>query len=123
VVVVARGGVGCERAAVGAALEFGADARGEPVGCRRRQAIMGRMRTHKVVVLTPVLDEPPRLAQAGEDLLVQQLVPQPADEALGERVLLGLARRDVMPGDAGPVGPSEDRARGQLGAVVARRAK
>ena len=44
--VVARGGVRCERAAVGAALELRADARGEPVGCRRRQAAMGRVRTH-----------------------------------------------------------------------------
>ena len=69
------------------------------------------VRPDLVVVLTPVLDEPPRLAEAGEDLLVQELVAQPADEALGERVLLGLARRDVMPGDAGPVAPPPGRKR------------
>ena len=54
-----------------------------------------------------------------EQRLVEQLVPQPAIEALGEGILDRLARSDVVPVDPLPVGEAEDGVRGELGAVVA----
>src|SRR6185295_6419880 len=54
-----------------------------------------------------------------EQRLIQQLVAQPAVEALDETVLLRLAWRDVVPADAGRIRPAQDRVRGQLGAVIA----
>ena len=65
--------------------------RGTQPSCCGWQAGMGRVRPDGVVVLAPPVEQPPGLAEAGDDLLVQQLVPQPADEALGEGVLLRLA--------------------------------
>jgi hypothetical protein len=47
------------------------------LGC---QTAMGRMRSHLVVVASPALDDGARLGQAGEHLLVQALVTEPADE-------------------------------------------
>jgi hypothetical protein len=60
-----------------------------------------------------------RLAQRGEQRLVQTLVAQPADEAFCKRVLLRLARRDVVPTDLAVLAPGQDRRAGQLAAVVA----
>jgi hypothetical protein len=45
--------------------------------------------------------------------------PEAGVKALDEGVLLGLARGDVAPLDAGSVCPVEDGSRGELGAVVA----
>jgi len=53
-----------------------------------------------------------------EQRLVQQLVAKLANGALDEPVLLRLAWRDVVPADAGRVGPAQDRVRDQLAAVV-----
>ena len=72
-----------------------------------------------VVVEPPALEQAPSVSEVLEDLLVQHLVAQAADEALDEGVLLGLAGRDVVPVETGAVGPRQDRARGELGAVVA----
>ena len=64
----------------------------------------------RVVVITPpALDEVARLAERIEHLLVQALVAQPADEALGEGILLRLAGRDVVPGHARHVAQLQDR--------------
>jgi hypothetical protein len=52
-------------------------------------------------------------------VLVQAFIAEPAVEALDEPVLLRLARRDVVPGDATFLMPAQHRVRGQLGAVVA----
>ena len=57
--------------------------------------------------------------QGIEDLLVQELVAQAAIEAFYEGVLLRLARVNVMPGHPVLVGPLQDGAAGELGAVVA----
>ncbi len=57
--------------------------------------------------------------QAEEQALVQQLVAHPAVEGFHEAVLGGLARRDVVPGDAVILGPSQDGGGGELCAVVA----
>jgi hypothetical protein len=53
-----------------------------------------------------------------EQGLIEQLVPQTADEGLGKGVLHWLARRDVVPLDLVVVGPPQDCIRG-LSAVVA----
>ncbi len=55
----------------------------------------------------------------GEQRLVEALVPEAPVEALDEAVLHRLARRDVVPFDLPLLGPSEDRAGGELRAVVA----
>jgi hypothetical protein len=47
-----------------------------------------------VVVLTPGLDDPRRLGERAEPVLVQALIPEPADEALHKRVLDRLAGLD-----------------------------
>ena len=57
--------------------------------------------------------------QGPEQRLVQQFAAQAAVEALVEVVLLGLARRDVMPAHAGLVGANQNGVQGQLRAVVA----
>lgn len=41
-----------------------------------------------------------RVRQRAEERLIEKLVPQPAIEALGEGVLLRLARLNVLPADA-----------------------
>jgi hypothetical protein len=51
------------------------------------------MRPDVVVVEPPALEQAPGVTEFLEDLLVQQLVPRPADEALDEGILLGLARQ------------------------------
>ena len=50
--------------------------------------------------------------------VVEALVPEATAEALHEGVLHGLAWRDLVPFDAGLLAPSQDRDRGQYGAVV-----
>src|SRR5690242_8630909 len=58
------------------------------------------------------------MGERAEEGLVQQLVPEPAVEALDQGVLLRLARGDVVPLDASVLTPPQDRHAGQLGAVV-----
>lgn len=89
-------------------------------GCKlvRGTAAKARMRPVGVVVRSP-----PRLAgerSAGsEHVLVQAFVPEAAVQALDEAVLHGLAWCDVVPLDPAIFLPLQDRARGQLGALVA----
>jgi hypothetical protein len=52
-------------------------------------------------------------------VFVEAFVAQPADQALDETILHGLAGGDVVPGHAVLLLPGEDRVRGQLGAIVA----
>jgi len=59
----------------------------------------------EIVVDAPALDDGTGFGQGGEELLVQAFITEPAVEAIDEAVLLRLARRDVMPGYAGAVGP------------------
>ena len=75
---------------------------------------MGRVWSDLVVVVLPAFQQAAGVREVLEDLLVQEFVAQPADEARDEGVLLGLARRDVVPVEPGPVGPRQDRARGQV---------
>jgi hypothetical protein len=55
-----------------------------------------------VVVDSPELERVPGRWQALERVLVQAFVAQPADHALDESVLHGLAGRNVVPGHATP---------------------
>src|SRR5918993_5991054 len=84
---------------------------------RRRGAVTERsMRAHRVVVAPPALDHHLGLAQAVEDLAVEQLVAEPGVEALDEAVLPSTAelsirsRRDQGHG-GGPEGGSPERCR------------
>jgi hypothetical protein len=106
--LIAGDGARRERARGRTINESGPGAREQP-RLGRRQAAMGRVWPDLVVVQPPALKQAPRVSEILEDLLVQELVPQPADEALDEGVLLRLARRDVMPVEPGAVGPRQDR--------------
>jgi len=61
----------------------------------------------------------PHLGHRAEPVLIQELIANLAVQALSEPVLARLARRDVMPVDSVPVGPLQDGAARQFGAVVA----
>ena len=91
-------------------------------GCKlhRCEAAQAAVRPAGVVVDPPGLEDPAGVLLAHEQMLVQALVTQPADEALGKAILHRLARRDVMPVNAALLLPGQDRVRGQLGAVARR---
>src|ERR1700686_555613 len=93
-------------------------AEGAGVGPRGHPAEL-RMWPLLVVITPPGLQYGTGVRQRFEQRLVQQLIAQAAVEALDEAVLLRLAKRDVVPADAGRIRPAQDRVRGQLGAVVA----
>ena len=76
------------------------------------------MRSDGVVVLLPISQDRAGVSERAEQCLVQQLIAEPAVEALNEGVLRGLARRDVVPFDLGLLRPAQDRHAGELGAVV-----
>jgi hypothetical protein len=59
------------------------------------------------------------LRQRGEQRLVQELIAQPAVEALDEAILHRLSGRDVMPLDPGLIFLTEDGVGHELGRVVA----
>lgn len=71
-----------------------------------------------VVVVPPAREHLAGVGKAVEHLLIEALVTELAVEALDEAVLLGLARRDVMPGDAGLVLLFQNSPAGQLCAIV-----
>lgn len=77
------------------------------------------MRSVVIVVGAPGFEHCTGVRERAEQGLVEQLVPQAADEGLGESVLYWLARRDVVPLNLVVVGPSQDGVAGQLGAIVA----
>jgi hypothetical protein len=115
--LIAWGRARCERARGRTINESGPGARGEQPCLVRRQPGMRRVRPDLVVVEPPALEHAAGVSEAFEDLLVQELVPQPADEALERRSAVA-CRRDVVPVEPGPVGPRQDRARGQFRAIV-----
>lgn len=72
-----------------------------------------------VVVVPPVADDLAGMAIAGEQMLVEAFVSEPAVEAFDEAVLHWLARCDVVPLDAAFLLPLEHRIAGQLRTVIA----
>jgi hypothetical protein len=62
-----------------------------------------------VVVSPPGFDDPSGGGQAPKDVLVEAFIMQMVDQALGERVLHSLARRDVVPADAAILLPARHR--------------
>ena len=58
------------------------------------------------------------MGERAEQRLIEQLVAQAAVEAFVVAVLLGLSGCDVMPADAGLVGPAQDGVGGQLRSVT-----
>ena len=90
--MIAGSGARCEWARGWTINESEPSARGEPPNLGRRQPRVSGVGPHVVVVEAPTLEHMSGVGEVLEDLLVQQLVPQPADEALDEGVLLRLAR-------------------------------
>src|SRR5215218_3336510 len=85
----------------------------------RRRAVAERgVRAHLVVVASPALDHDLGLAQAVEDLAVEQLVPQAGAEALHVPVLPRAARGDVGGPRTHGRDPSLDGLGDELRAVV-----
>src|ERR1700722_9754931 len=76
------------------------------------------MRPVMVVILFPLLGQPLRSGQALKHLQRQELVPEPAVEALGVAVLPRTSRLDVQRLDIHPTQPAPDCSRDELGAVV-----
>ena len=76
------------------------------------------MRPDGVVIVTPERQLASGTGQAVEDFLVQQLVAQAAVERLDKRILLRLARVDVMPLNTMLLCPVQNGATGELGAVT-----
>ena len=90
-------------------------------GCKLRwgEPVEARVRASCVIVETPGFDDPARLLQAAEQMLVQAFIAKTADKALCKAILHRLAGRDVMPADPAFLLPLQDGVRGQLRAVVA----
>lgn len=76
------------------------------------------MRAVQVMVVSPVFNNLPRVAVAGEEVLVEAFIAQPTIEAFHEAILHGLARRDVVPRHGLVLLPFEDGVRCQLGSIV-----
>ena len=74
-----------------------------------------RVRPVGVVVRAPGFERSACMGQRSEQGLIEQLVPQAADEGLGKGILHGLARRDVVPSHLVIVRPLQDDVRGQFG--------
>ena len=73
-----------------------------PLPCdkfRRRQVIQAAVRPDMIVALPPVFNNFLCLRKIAKPMLVQTFVADLVVEALGEAVLLRLARGDVMPVD------------------------
>ena len=75
------------------------------------------MRSCVVIIGAPASERDAGLSQRREQRLVQQFIPVPTVEAFDEAILHGLARSDIMPGDAAPIGPGQDGVAGKFGAV------
>ena len=62
------------------------------------------MRPHGIIIPPPCFEDAACFVKRAEPVLVQAFVAQFAVQALGEAILLRLARCDVMPIDARAVG-------------------
>lgn len=78
------------------------------------------MRAVLIVVADSFSDQMASMAEVAKDVLIETLVAEAAVERLAERVLRGLARRNVMPFKASILRPAEDGVAGQLRAVTHR---
>ena len=76
------------------------------------------MRADLVVVASPVGDHVSGLCERREPVLVEALITELAVEALDVAVLRRTARLDQDVFDAMPLRPGDERAAGELGAIV-----
>ena len=67
-----------------------------------------------VIVMAPARQHLAGMSEAVEHLLIEAFIAQFSIEAFNEAVLLRLARRDVVPGDAGLVLPFQGRPANRL---------
>lgn len=72
----------------------------------------------QVIVVSPVFDNLPCMAVAGEEVLVEAFITQTSIKAFHEAILRRLSRRNVMPLDGVILLPFKDGIRRQLGPVV-----
>ncbi len=72
-----------------------------------------------VIVLLPVVGYLSGMAVAGEQMLVQALIAQPAVKAFNKAILHGFARCDIAPLNAAILLPLQHRIAGQLRTIVA----
>ena len=72
-----------------------------------------------IIVGAPSRDQFSGMAQVGEQVLVQALVPQAAVEAFHEAVLHRLSRSNVVPLDLAILLPFQNGVRGQLRPIIA----
>lgn len=96
-------------------MDLGAVVGGELGG---RDAAATAVRSDLIVVPPPFADHLAGLGERGEPVLVQALVAELAVEALDVAVLHGAARLDQQMRDAVLLGPRDEGATGELGAVV-----
>src|SRR6266550_6204327 len=85
---------------------------------RRCEIANTAMRPHRVVIVLPDCQYFAGMGKGREQGLVEAFVPQPAVEALDERILLRLSGRDIMPLDAVLLRPAQHRHAGELGTVI-----
>lgn len=67
------------------------------------------MRPDGIVIEEPFSQPHAGLRKGSEERFVEQFIAQPAIKALNERILGGLSRGNIMPRDAGFLGPAQDR--------------
>ena len=77
------------------------------------------MRPEGVVIVFPARKRLAGMIERGEDRLVEQVVTEPAVEALDEGVLRRLAGRDLMPFELCLLPPAQDRRADELRPIVA----
>src|ERR1700746_74829 len=87
------------------------------IGCGR-QVAEATMRSDGVVVVLPNRQNLASMGKRCEQCLVQTFIAQPAEEGFHERILLRLARGNVMPLDLHLLRPAQDRLARQLGTIV-----
>src|SRR5438067_1550512 len=85
---------------------------------RRCEIANTAMRSHRVVIVLPDYQYFAGMGKGREQGLVEAFVPQPAVEALDERILLRLSGRDVVPLDAVLLRPAQHRHASELGTVI-----
>jgi len=84
-----------------------------------RTPLEGRIGPEGVVLPAPAVGQALSLGHRGEQLGVEEFVPEPAVEGFGKAVLPRGTRLDVGRGGAAALAPAPERVSNELGAVVA----
>ena len=71
-----------------------------------------------VIIVSPAPEDAAGVGECVEHFFIEAFIAALSVKAFNEAILLRLARRDIVPGDAGLILPFEDGATGQLRPVV-----